>query len=57
MVKYKIVEPDKAIVELLEYNREGMILATELTRKRTPSISKLVKIGNVEPAIVLKVDK
>ena len=42
----------------LEYNGiEGMILLSELTRRRIRSVSKLIKVGRVEPVMVLRVDK
>jgi translation initiation factor 2 subunit 1 len=37
-----------AYVQLLEYdNIEGMILLSELTRRRIRSVSKLIKVGSV----------
>ena len=45
-------------MQLLEYNGiEGMILLSELTRRRIRSVSKLIKVGRVEPVMVLRVDK
>lgn len=58
-----IVEVDKiaemgAYVRLLEYNRiEGMILLSELSRRRIRSINKLIKVGRQEAVMVLRVDK
>jgi len=47
-----------AYVQLLEYNNiEGMILLSELTRRRIRSVSKLIKVGRIEPVMVLRVDK
>lgn len=47
-----------AYVQLLEYdNVEGMILLSELTRRRIRSVSKLIKVGRIEPVMVLRVDK
>ena len=34
-----------------------MILLSELTRRRIRSVSKLIKVGRVEPVMVLRVDK
>lgn len=46
-----------AYVQLLEYdNIEGMILLSELTRRRIRSVSKLIKVGRIEPVMVLRVD-
>merc|ERR1712137_332016 len=45
-------------VSLLEYdNIEGMILLSELTRRRIRSINKLVRVGRQEVCMVLRVDK
>ncbi|KAF5828154.1 eukaryotic translation initiation factor 2 alpha [Dunaliella salina] len=47
-----------AYVSLLEYNGiEGMILLSELSRRRIRSINKLIKVGRQEPVMVLRVDK
>eukprot|EP00878_Enallax_costatus_P014321 GHUV01014979.1.p1 GENE.GHUV01014979.1~~GHUV01014979.1.p1 ORF type:complete len:301 (+),score=81.16 GHUV01014979.1:486-1388(+) len=47
-----------AYVSLLEYNGiEGMILLSELSRRRIRSITKLIKVGRQEPVMVLRVDK
>ena len=47
-----------AYVKLLEYNDvEGMILMTELSRRRIRSINKLLRIGKQEVVMVLRVDK
>jgi len=47
-----------AYVELLEYNNiEGMILLSELSRRRIRSINKLLRVGRNEIVMVLRVDK
>tara|TARA_B100000609_G_C17136162_1_gene392938 strand:- start:1 stop:933 length:933 start_codon:yes stop_codon:yes gene_type:complete len=47
-----------AYVSLLEYRDiEGMILLSELSRRRIRSIGKLLKVGRVEPVMVLRVDE
>lgn len=47
-----------AYVKLLEYdNIDGMILLSELSRRRIRSIQKLIRIGRNEVVIVLRVDK
>jgi translation initiation factor 2 subunit 1 len=45
-------------VSLLEYeNIEGMIPLTELSNRRIRSFSKLIRVGRIEIAVVLRVDK
>ncbi|EDW27438.1 GL20268 [Drosophila persimilis] len=47
-----------AYVHLLEYNNiEGMILLSELSRRRIRSINKLIRVGKTEPVVVIRVDK
>jgi len=47
-----------AYVKLLEYdNIDGMILLSELSRRRIRSIQKLIRVGRNEVVIVLRVDK
>ena len=47
-----------AYVKLLEYdNIEGMVLLSELSRRRIRSIQKLIRVGRNEVAVVLRVDK
>jgi len=47
-----------AYVSLLEYNNvEGMILLSELSRKRIRSINKLIRVGRTEIVVVLRVDQ
>ena len=47
-----------AYVSLLEYNhQEGMILLSELSRRRIRSINKLIRVGKNEIVMVLRVDK
>lgn len=47
-----------AYVRLLEYdNTEGMILLSELSRRRIRSIQKLIRVGRNEVVVVLRVDK
>ena len=47
-----------AYVSLLEYNEiEGMILLSELSRRRIRSINKLIRVGRIEYVVVLRVDK
>ena len=58
MVRYKDAQEHNVKVELLEYNNmEGMILASEISRKRTSQVNKHIRIGRKEPAMILKVDK
>lgn len=47
-----------AYVTLLEYNDiEGMILLSELSRRRIRSINKLVRVNRTEIVMVIRVDK
>lgn len=47
-----------AYVSLLEYGGiEGMILLSELSRRRIRSVQKLIKVGRQEPVMVLRVDQ
>mmetsp|Transcript_12505 Transcript_12505/g.17053 ORF Transcript_12505/g.17053 Transcript_12505/m.17053 type:complete len:344 (+) Transcript_12505:112-1143(+) len=58
MVQVKSIAEMGAYVSLLEYNGiEGMILLSELSRRRIRSISKLVKVGRQEAVMVVRVDK
>lgn len=58
MVQVKSIAEMGAYVSLLEYNNvEGMILLSELSRRRIRSISKLIKVGRQEPVMVLRVDQ
>ncbi|KAA6424865.1 MAG: eukaryotic translation initiation factor 2 subunit alpha-like [Trebouxia sp. A1-2] len=58
MVQVKSIAEMGAYVGLLEYNGiEGMILLSELSRRRIRSITKLIKVGRQEPVMVLRVDK
>ena len=42
----------------LEYdNIEGMILLSELSRRRIRSIQKLIRVGRNEVVVVMRVDK
>ncbi|KAJ6448927.1 eukaryotic translation initiation factor 2 subunit alpha [Mycena sanguinolenta] len=51
-----IVEMD-AYVRLLEYDgTEGMILLSELSRRRIRSVQKLIRVGRNEVVVVLRVD-
>jgi translation initiation factor 2 alpha subunit (eIF-2alpha) len=56
-VQVKIAEMG-AYVKLLEYdNIDGMILLSELSRRRIRSIQKLIRVGRNEVVVVLRVDK
>mmetsp|Transcript_29351 Transcript_29351/g.95639 ORF Transcript_29351/g.95639 Transcript_29351/m.95639 type:complete len:339 (-) Transcript_29351:469-1485(-) len=58
MVQVRSIAEMGAYVSLLEYNNiEGMILLSELSRRRIRSISKLIKVGRQEPVMVLRVDQ
>jgi ribosomal protein S1 len=58
MVEVKNIADMGAYVSLLEYKGiEGMILLSELSRRRIRSINKLIRVGKVEVAMVMRVDK
>ncbi len=58
MVNVKSIAEMGAYVALLEYNNiEGMILLSELSRRRIRSVSKLIRVGRQEAVVVLRVDK
>ncbi|KAI9150923.1 hypothetical protein H9P43_009538 [Blastocladiella emersonii ATCC 22665] len=58
MVNVRQIADMGAYVRLLEYDGiEGMILLSELSRRRIRSIQKLIRVGRNEVALVLRVDK
>lgn len=58
VVLVKSIEDMGAYVSLLEYNGiEGMILLSELSRRRIRSINRLIRVGKTEIVTVLRVDR
>ena len=58
MPRTKQIAEMGAYVKLLEYdNIDGMILLSELSRRRIRSIQKLIRVGRNEVVVVLRVDK
>jgi translation initiation factor 2 subunit 1 len=58
MVSVRQIADMGAYVNLLEYNNiEGMILLSELSRRRIRSLQKLIRVGRNEVVVVLRVDK
>ena len=58
MVNVRRIEDMGAYVQLLEYdNKEGMILLSELSRRRIRSVNKLIRVGRTECVVVIRVDK
>lgn len=58
IVRVKSIAEMGAYVSLLEYNNiEGMILMSELSRRRIRSVNKLIRVGRLEVVTVLRVDK
>lgn len=58
MVQVTAIEEVGAYVVLLEYGHiEGMIMLSELSRRRIRSVSKIVRVGRQEVCMVLRVDK
>lgn len=52
------VHENGAYVVLLEYeNMEGLILSTEVTKKRVKLVNKFLKMGKKETMMVIRVDK
>ncbi|CDR46746.1 CYFA0S25e01618g1_1 [Cyberlindnera fabianii] len=58
MVNVQQIAEMGAYVKLLEYdNIEGMVLLSELSRRRIRSIQKLIRVGKNEVVVVLRVDR
>lgn len=58
MVLVKEIQDMGGYVHLLEYNNcQGMIMLSELSRRRIRSVNKLLKVGRQEVAAVVRVDK
>merc|ERR1712072_1384603 len=58
VVQVKRIAEMGAYVAQLEYNNiEGMILLSELSRRRIRSINKLIRVGKQDVCMVLRVDK
>lgn len=58
MVMVKEIQDMGGYVHLLEYNNcQGMIMLSELSRRRIRSVNKLLKVGHQEVAAVVRVDK
>lgn len=58
MVLVKEIQEMGGYVHLLEYNNcQGMIMLSELSRRRIRSVNKLLKVGRQEVAAVVRVDR
>lgn len=58
MVMVKEIQEMGGYVHLLEYNNcQGMIMLSELSRRRIRSVNKLLKVGRQEVAAVVRVDQ
>ncbi|KAI8806937.1 eukaryotic translation initiation factor 2 alpha subunit-domain-containing protein [Cladochytrium replicatum] len=58
MVNVRQIAEMGAYVHLMEYNNiEGMILLSELSRRRIRSIQKLIRVGQKQIVVVIRVDK
>lgn len=58
MVRVKSITEMGAYVSLLEYNDiEGMVLLSELSRRRIRSVNKLIRVNRMEVVTILRVDK
>lgn len=57
VVQVKRIVDIGAYVSLLEYNgREGMMLLSELSKRRIRSVAKLLRVGRTEVCMVLRAD-
>jgi translation initiation factor 2 subunit 1 len=57
MVQIVRIEEHGAYCDLLEYDHiEGMLLTTELSKRRIRSISKLIRVGQIQCCAVLRSD-
>lgn len=58
VVQVKRIVDMGAYVSLLEYdNQEGMLLLSELSKRRIRSVAKLLRVGRTEICMVLRVDQ
>lgn len=58
MVNVRSIAEVGAYVQLLEYdNIEGMVLLSELSRRRIRSVQKIIRVGRNEAVVVMRVDK
>ena len=58
MVNVRQIAEIGSYVHLLEYNNtQGMILMSELSRRRIRSVNKLIRVGRNEVVVVIRVDK
>merc|ERR1719230_1950493 len=58
VVQVKRIVDMGAYVSLLEYNgREGMMLLSELSKRRIRSVAKLLRVGRTEICRVLRADR
>ncbi|KAL2314328.1 Eukaryotic translation initiation factor 2 subunit alpha [Schizosaccharomyces pombe] len=58
VVNVRQIQEMGAYVKLLEYdNIEGMVLLSELSRRRIRSVQKHIRVGRNEVVVVLRVDK
>lgn len=58
VVQVKRIVDMGAYVQLLEYdNKEGMLLLSELSKRRIRSVAKLLRVGRTEICMTLRVDK
>jgi len=58
MVLVKDIQDVGAYVQLIEYNHiQGMIMLSELSRRRIRSVNKLLRVGGHEVVVVVRVDK
>lgn len=57
MVKVTEINSDGVYVKLLDYgNIQGLLLLSEISKKKMHSIYKYISVGNIEVAMVIRVD-
>ena len=58
MIKVRRVESLGAYVSMLEYNNaEGMVMLSELSKRRIRSIKNLIRAGQIMAVAVIRVDQ
>lgn len=56
MVRVMEVSDTCVYVDLLEYNKRGIIVLSEISRKRIRTVNKVMRVGKIEISSVVRVD-